>query len=88
VIPAPASDLQYVMHPWVVSSSRLRAVGWRPTYDNPTVLGLLLEQASGHHALAARRVGRRDATIGAAGAAVAVVGTAALVRRARRKRRG
>jgi nucleoside-diphosphate-sugar epimerase len=88
VIPAPASDLQYVMHPWVVPSTRLREAGWRPTYDNPTALGVLLEQVSGHHALAARRVGRRDATIGAAGAAVAVVGTAALVRRARRKRRG
>lgn len=87
VIPAPASDLQYVVHPWVVSSTRLREAGWRPAYDNPTVLGLLLEQVRGHHAVAARRVGRRDATIGA-GAAVAVVGTAALVRIARRKRRG
>ena len=88
VLPAPASDLQYVVHPWVVPSTRLLAAGWRPTYDNPTALGLLLEQARGHYALAARRVGRRDATIGAAGAAVAVVGTAALVRAARRKRRG
>jgi nucleoside-diphosphate-sugar epimerase len=88
VIPAPASDLHYVMHPWVVPSTKLREAGWRPTYDNPTALGVLLEQVSGHHALAARRVGRRDATIGAAGAAVAVVGTAALVRRARKKRRG
>lgn len=88
VLPAPASDLQYVVHPWVVPSTRLLAAGWHPTYDNPTALGLLLEQARGHYALAARRVGRRDATIGAAGAAVAVVGTAALVRAARRKRRG
>jgi nucleoside-diphosphate-sugar epimerase len=88
VLPAPASDLQYVVHPWVVPSSRLRESGWRPTYDNITSLGVLLEQVSGHHALGARRVGRRDATIGAAGAAVAVVGTAALVRRARRRRRG
>jgi nucleoside-diphosphate-sugar epimerase len=88
VIPAPASDLQYVVHPWVVPATRLREAGWRPAYDNPTALGLLLEQVHGHHALGARRVGRRDATIGAAGAAVAVVGTAALVRAARRKRRG
>ena len=87
VIPAPASDLQYVVHPWVVPSTRLRAAGWRPVYDNETTLGLLLEQVQGHHAVAARRLGRRDATIGAAGAAVAVAGTAALVRRARRKRR-
>lgn len=88
VIPAPASDLQYVVHPWVVPSTRLREAGWRPMFDNPTALGLLLEQVSGHHALASRRVGRRDAAVGAAGAAVAVVGTAALVRRARKKRRG
>ena len=58
-----------------------------PTYDNPTALGVLLEEVAGHHALGARRLGKRDATIGAAGAAVAVVGTAALVRRARKKRR-
>jgi hypothetical protein len=87
VIPAPASDLQYVVHPWVVPSTRLHEAGWRPAYDNVTALGLLLEQARGHHALGARRLGRRDATIGAAGAAVAAIGTAALVRAARRKRR-
>lgn len=86
LIPAPATDLQYVVHPWVVSSARLREAGWRPAYDNPTALGLLLELAGGHHAVASRRVGKRDATIGA-GAAVAVVGTAALVRIARKKRR-
>jgi nucleoside-diphosphate-sugar epimerase len=86
-LPAPASDLQYVVHPWVVSSAKLLAAGWRPTYDNATALGALLEQVSGHHAVAARRLGRKDATLGAAGAAVAVVSTAAMVRRARRKRR-
>ena len=85
VVPAPASDLQYVVHPWVVPSTRLFEAGWKPVYDNATALGLLLEQAAGHHALVARRVGRRDATIGA-GAAVAVVGTAALVRIARKRR--
>jgi nucleoside-diphosphate-sugar epimerase len=87
VVPAPASDLQYVVHPWVVPSTRLLSAGWRPVYDNETALGALLEQVSGHHAVAARRLGRKDATLGAAGAAVAVVGTAAMVRRARRKRR-
>jgi len=86
LIPAPASDLTYLVNPWVVSSQRLREAGWLPTYDNPTVLALLLEQQGGRHAVAARRLGRRDATIGA-GAAVAAVGTAALVRIARRKRR-
>jgi nucleoside-diphosphate-sugar epimerase len=87
LIPAPASDLQYVVHPWVVSCERLRAAGWRPTYDNATALGVLLAEVSGRVAVAGHRLGRKDATVGAAGAAVAVVGTAALVRRARRRRR-
>ncbi|MGN6245387.1 MAG: NAD-dependent epimerase/dehydratase family protein [Motilibacteraceae bacterium] len=87
VLPAPASDLAYLMHPWVVPSTRLREAGWSAQHDNASVLALLLEQVQGHHAVAARRLGRRDATLGAAGAAVAVVGTAALVRRARRARR-
>ena len=90
VIPAPASELQYLVHPWVVPATRLRAAGWRPVYDNETALGALLEQVGGRPALAtlaARRVGRKDAGIGA-GAAVAVVGTAAVVRQLRRRRRG
>ena len=87
VIPAPASDLQYLVHPWVVPSTRLREAGWQPSYDNPSALGELLELAGGRHALASRRIGRKDATIGAAGAAVAAIGTAALVRRARKRRR-
>ncbi len=87
ITPAPASDLQYVVHPWVVPSTRLREAGWTPEYRNEEVLAALLEQVAGHHAVAARRLGRKDATLGAAGATVALVGTAALVRRARRKRR-
>lgn len=87
--PAPASDLQYVMHPWAVSSAKLRAAGWRPEFTNEAALAVLLDQVAGHHAALARRLGRKDAatTLGAAGATVALVGTAALVRRARRKRR-
>lgn len=87
LIPAPASDLAYVTYPWVVAATKLRAAGWRPAYDNVTAFEVLLAQVEGQHAVAACRLGRRDATIGAAGAAVAVVGTAALVRRARKKRR-
>jgi len=87
ITPAPASDLQYIAYPWVVPSTRLREVGWRPVYDNVTAFQALLEDISGRHAVIARRLGRRDATIGAAGAAVAMVGTAALVRQARKRRR-
>ena len=85
VLPAPASDLTYVVRPWAVSSQRLSAAGWSPTYDNQTCLGVLLEQVSGHHAVASRRLDRKDAALGAAGAAVALVGTAAIVRRRRRR---
>ncbi len=87
VIPAPASDLEYVTYPWVIPSTRLRAAGWRPMYDNLTAFHVLLQQAAGRHAIASRRLGRRDATIGAAGATVAILGTAAVVRRARKRRR-
>lgn len=88
IIPAAASELQYVVHPWVLPATRLRASGWRPAYDNVTALQVLLDEVAGHHAVGARRIGRRDAaTVGAAGAAVAALGTAALIRRTRRRRR-
>lgn len=88
VTPAPASELHYVTHPWVVPSTRLRAAGWRPSYDNALALEAVLDQVAGRHAVASRRIGRREtATLGAAGATVAVLGTAAVVRRARRRRR-
>lgn len=86
VSPAPASDLAYLVHPWQVSCARLRAAGWSPAYDNAAALRDHLDHAGGRHALAARRLDRRDATRAAAGATVAIMGTAALVRRARRRR--
>lgn len=87
ITPAPASELHYVTNPWVVSSERLRAAGWRPEHDNATALESMLEEITGRHAVASRRIGRREtATLGAAGATVAVLGTAAVVRRARRRR--
>jgi nucleoside-diphosphate-sugar epimerase len=88
VLPAPPGDLAYVAHPWVVSSRRLLEAGWQPAFDNDTCLGLLLEGVRGHHAVASRRLDRKDAALGAAGAAVALVGTAAIVRRRRRRETG
>jgi nucleoside-diphosphate-sugar epimerase len=85
VLPAPASDLAFVVFPWVVSSQALRERGWAPAYDNETCLGVLLDTIRGSHAVAARRLDRKDAALGAASAAVALVGTAAIVRRRRRK---
>lgn len=88
--PAPATDLQYVMHPWAVSAEKLTATGFTPEYSNEEAFQALLDEVAGHHAALARRLGKKDAaaSLGAAGATVALVGTAALVRRARKKRRG
>jgi nucleoside-diphosphate-sugar epimerase len=87
VTPAAALDLRYVVYPWVVDCATLRAAGWRPGFGNEAVLRVLLEQRKGRHAVAGRRIARKEATITAAGATVAVIGTAAIVRRARRRHR-
>ncbi|MCW2874380.1 SDR family oxidoreductase [Actinacidiphila oryziradicis] len=85
--PSPAGDLAYTMHPWVVSGSRLHEAGWRPHWTNEEVLAELIEEVAGRNSVVGRRLGRKDATtLGAAGATVALVGTAALVRRARKRR--
>ena len=88
ITPAPVTDLHYVVYPWVVDCQALRAAGWRPEYDNAEALEVLLAERAGHHAVAGRRLDRKDATITAAGATVAVIGTAAIVRQVRRRRRG
>jgi len=88
ITPAPVTDLRYVVYPWVVDCKALREAGWQPSHDNAEALGVLLEQRAGHHAVAGRRLDRKDATITAAGATVAVIGTAAIVRQVRKRRRG
>ena len=87
VTPAPAMDLRYVVYPWVVDCAALRAAGWRPRLGNAEALRVLLDQRQGRHAVAGRRIAGKEATITAAGATVAVIGTAAIVRRARRRHR-
>jgi hypothetical protein len=59
----------------------------RPAFDNVAALQVLLAERAGHLAVAGRRLDRKDATITAAAGTVAVIGTAAIVRRARRRRR-
>jgi len=85
ILPFPASDLAYAVYPWAISSATLGEAGWQPAYDNVTCLGVLIESIRGHHGMAARRLDRKDAALGAASAAVALVGTAAIMRRRRRK---
>ncbi|MGW7124135.1 SDR family oxidoreductase [Streptomyces sp. NPDC054901] len=86
--PSPAGDLAYTMHPWVVSVSGLHAAGWRPRWTNEEVLAELLQEVAGRHTVAGRRLGRKDAATaaGAAGATDALLGAAAAVRRARKRR--
>lgn len=89
VLPAPASELAYTVYPWTVASDRLRASGWEPAWSSAACLEVLLESGTGRLAVAGRRVGARDAAaLGAAGAAVAFLGTAAIWRQARGRRRG
>jgi nucleoside-diphosphate-sugar epimerase len=88
ITPAFVTDLHFVVYPWVVDAVTLREAGWKPAFDNETALQVLLDQRGGHHAVAGRRLDRKDATITAAGATVAVIGTAAIVREVRRRRRG
>jgi nucleoside-diphosphate-sugar epimerase len=86
IAPASLNDLRYLVYPWVVDCAALRSAGWQPAYDNAAVLRALMDARAAHRA-AARRIPRKEATITAAGATVAVIGTAAIVRAARRRRR-
>jgi nucleoside-diphosphate-sugar epimerase len=87
--PASAGDLHFLVYPWVVETSWLAEQGWLPAHDNEDALRAAVAESSGRLAIGGHRLGRRDAAAGAAvGATVALVGTAALVRRARRRRRG
>jgi nucleoside-diphosphate-sugar epimerase len=83
-VSTPASELSYLVHPWVVGSERLREAGWKAVHSN---LEALTAYASGRPVGPRRlHIDAKGATA-AAGATVAIVGTAALVRRARRRRR-
>ncbi len=85
--PASAGDLHFLVYPWVVETTWLTEQGWTPVHDNEDALRAALAESSGRLAIGGHRLGRRDAAAGAAvGATVALVGTAALVRRARRRR--
>lgn len=83
VLPTPATELAYVVHPWAIASTALLAAGWRPGHDNESCLRELMDEVGGRRTVIGRRVDRRDAAMGAAGAAVALLGTAAILRQAR-----
>lgn len=79
-------DLAYAIHPWIVDAAGLRALGWRPAYDNVTCLEVLLDGIRDRRDRIVGGVDRNQAALGAASAAVALIGTAALIRRQRLRR--
>lgn len=86
VLPSPASDMAFVVHPWTVTARGLRAAGWTPTWSSAECVDVLMDGVRGRIAVGGRRMGGRDAAaLGAAGAAVALLGTAAIWRQARRR---
>ena len=87
VLPAPASDMSFSVYPWTVSAATLHDAGWVPTWSSEASLRALLGQVRGRVGVGGRRVGGFDAAaLGAAGAAVALLGTAAIVKQARGRR--
>lgn len=88
VLPAPPIDMEYAVYDWTVMPKRLLDAGWLPQYSSSQCVDVLMEQASGKLGVGGRRVGTRDAAaLGAAGAAVAVLGTAAAWRQVRTGRK-
>jgi nucleoside-diphosphate-sugar epimerase len=81
---APAGELAYLAYPWIVDSARLLEAGWRPAHDSAAALRAQVLAARPTDGV--RRRGRDDATRAAAGATVALLGTAAILRRAKRRR--
>jgi nucleoside-diphosphate-sugar epimerase len=76
VTTSSARELDHLLGPLVVASDGLRAAGWKPQWSNDDAL----------HAHLALRADSRGTSITAAGATVALVGAAALVRARRRRR--
>ncbi|MFB4279495.1 NAD-dependent epimerase/dehydratase family protein [Nonomuraea sp. MTCD27] len=87
ITPAPATDLHYVVYPWVVACAALREAGWKPSWTNEAAFEQLLELREKRTTVVGRRLPVKEATLTAAGATVAVIGTAAIVRQVRKKRR-
>ncbi|WP_127941175.1 NAD-dependent epimerase/dehydratase family protein [Nonomuraea polychroma] len=87
ITPAPATDLHYVVYPWVVDCAALREAGWKPSWTNEAALEQQLELLENRTTVVGRRLPVKEATLTAAGATVAVIGTAAIVRQVRKKRR-
>lgn len=85
VLPAPPTDMELAVYPWSVFPERLLDAGWRPEVSSQDCLRLVIEETRGKFGVGGRRVGHKDAAaLGAAGAAVALLSTAALWRQGRK----
>lgn len=80
---APAGQLPYVMHPWVMDVHRLEAAGWVPQHSNRDALAELADEHSAYVRLGPLRARRDRLAWGAATAAG--LGAAALLARLRRR---
>ena len=81
---APTTDLAYAVFPWTVDSSELLAAGWRPEVSAAECARQVVQEIRGRRAVGGRLVrGRGVMALGAVGAAVALAGTVAVVRRSR-----
>jgi nucleoside-diphosphate-sugar epimerase len=87
-IRTPATDLDYLMHPWVVGSQQLRRTGWTPRWTNEAALRQHLAGLGERAGRGLVVMERRDATRAAAGATLALIGSLAIVARSRSGRHG
>lgn len=72
----PAGALHYVMHPWVLSTEKLTAAGFRAKHTNLEIFTEAVERSAGHVRIGDRRVKRGDITkavVAGLGIAVALV---------------
>jgi UDP-glucose 4-epimerase len=82
---APAGMLHYVMYPWVISTEKLAEAGFEATRSNRETFAEVAELARSHVRFGQRRVKRGDLVRGAT-AGIGLLGTAAALRVARRRR--
>jgi UDP-glucose 4-epimerase len=85
LVEAPAGMLHYVMYPWVVSTDKLAEAGFEAMYSNRETFAEVAERARSYVRFGQRRVRRGDLARGAT-AGLGLLGTAAALRVARRRR--
>lgn len=83
----PIGAVHYVMHPWVVSSDRLVATGWRPVHSNRDAAAALAADLGDRIVLGPVATSRRQVRQTAAVSAGVAGGLLALGVMARRRRR-